>query len=541
MNTPEFPHPLSVPAPPPGPRKGCGDAQGVREGGDSALNAGRRWREWGELGAGGVVDVLVVGGGVTGVGVALDAAARGLRTVLVEKHDLAFGTSRWSSKLVHGGLRYLASGGVGIAHESAVERDVLLTTTAPHLTRPIPQVVPLLPEVGRVQKALVRTGFMAGDVLRRTAGTPAAVLPRSRRVAAAEALRLAPTLRRNGLRGGLLAWDGQLVDDARLVVTIARTAAAYGASVLTRVEARQVTGDSAQLRDTLTGETLTVRARSVINATGVWADRVDPSIELRPSRGTHLVFDAAAFGGLSASLTVPIPGSTSRFVFAFPAAHGRVYLGLTDEDAPGPVPDEPRPTDTEIDFLLDTVNTVLREPLHRTDIRGSFAGLRPLLRTGGDNTSDISREHAVLHSPGGPITVVGGKLTTYRQMAEDAVDAAVAHAGLSASPCTTKRIPLVGAVSGAARDRISAAPLLIERYGTEAEAIGELAHRDPALAEPVAPGIDVLRAEFAYAVSHEGALDENDLLDRRTRIGLVGDDRSAALPAARLAIAASRR
>ncbi|RDI63824.1 glycerol-3-phosphate dehydrogenase/oxidase [Nocardia pseudobrasiliensis] len=508
--------------------------------GNSALNAARRERELRELGDVGIVDVLVVGGGITGVGVALDAAARGLRTVLVEKRDLAFGTSRWSSKLVHGGLRYLASGGVGIAHESAVERDILLTRTAPHLTRAIPQVVPLLPNIGAAQRVLVRAGFFAGDALRRTAGTSAAVLPRSRRVAAAEALRMAPTLRRNGLRGGLLAWDGQLVDDARLVVAIARTAAAHGATVLTRVEATRVTGDSAELRDALTGETLSVRARSVINAAGVWADRVDPSIELRPSRGTHLVFDAAAFGGLSASLTVPIPGSTSRFVFAFPAAHGRVYLGLTDEDAPGPVPDEPEPTDAEIDFLLDTVNTVLREPLRRSDIRGKFAGLRPLLRTADDSTADISREHAVLHSPGGPITIVGGKLTTYRQMAQDAVDAAVTHARLPAGPSTTDRIPLVGAVSGAARDRIPAPPLLVERYGSEAALITELAatHRD--LAAPVAPNLDVLQAEFAYAISHEGALDESDLLDRRTRLGLVTEDRTAALPSARAAFAAQR-
>jgi glycerol-3-phosphate dehydrogenase len=500
--------------------------------GDSALNAARRHRELRELGDGGTIDVLVVGGGVTGTGVALDAAARGLRTVLVEGRDLAFGTSRWSSKLVHGGLRYLASGGVGIAHASAVERHVLLTTTAPHLTRAIPQLVPLLPEVGAAQRMVIRTGFAAGDVLRRSAGTPGAVLPRSRRASVAEALWLAPTVRREGLRGALLAWDGQLVDDARLVVAIARTAAAHGAAVLTRVRAERVSGEEAVLCDALTGETLTVRPRSVVNATGVWADRLDPSIELRPSRGTHLVFDAAAFGGLDAALTVPVPGSISRFVFAFPAAHGRVYLGLTDEDAPGPIPDEPEPTDSEIDFLLDTVNTVLREPLSRSDIRGRFAGLRPLLRTAGDSTADISREHAVLRSPGGPITIVGGKLTTYRKMAQDAVDAAVAHAGLSAGPCRTRRIPLVGAVSGRARDRLDAPPLLIERYGGEAPAIAELAHHDPSLAEPVAPGTDVLRAEFAHAITHEGALDADDLLDRRTRIGLVPADRDAARPVA---------
>lgn len=505
--------------------------------GDAALNADRRTRELRELGDETGIDLLIIGGGVTGAGAALDAAARGLRTVLVERHDLAFGTSRWSSKLVHGGLRYLASGQVGIAHESAVERGILIRTTAPHLVRPLPQLVPLLPGIGAAHRALVRAGFVAGDLLRRGAGTPAAILPRSRRVAAAEALRLAPTVRRAGLRGGLQAWDGQLVDDARLVVALARTAAAQGATVLTRVEALDVTGDSATLRDTLSGERMTVRARAVVNATGVWADQVDPSIELRPSRGTHLVFDAAAFGGLTASLTVPVPGSTSRFVFAFPAAHGRVYLGLTDEDAPGPVPDEPEPTEAEIDFLLDTINTALREPLTRADIRGSYAGLRPLLQTADDSTADISRKHAVLTSPTGVITIVGGKLTTYRRMAQDAVDAAVTRAGLSAGPCRTRRLPLVGAVSGAARDRIDAPSTLIDRYGSEAAAILATAQSDPALAEPVAPGIDVTAAEFAFAVTHEAALTPDDLLDRRTRIGLVRTDRAAATPAALAALA----
>ncbi|MFR9751601.1 glycerol-3-phosphate dehydrogenase/oxidase [Nocardia sp. 004] len=503
----------------------------------SALNAARRTADLSRLGDGAEIDVLVIGGGVTGAGAALDAATRGLRTVLVERHDLAFGTSRWSSKLVHGGLRYLAGGRVGIAHESAVERGILMRTTAPHLVRPLPQLVPLLPAIGTAQAALVRAGFLAGDLLRRGAGTPTAILPRSRRAAAAEAVRLAPTVRRAGLRGGLLAWDGQLVDDARLVVALARTAAAHGARVLTRTEALEVTGNSATLRDTMTGETLTVRPRIVVNATGVWADQVDPSIHLRPSRGTHLVFPAEAFGNLTAALTVPVPGSISRFVFAFPAAHGRVYLGLTDEDAPGPVPDEPKPADTEIDFLLDTINPALREPLTRDDILGSYAGLRPLLQTDENSTADISREHAVLHSPTGIVTIVGGKLTTYRKMAEDAIDAAIAHGGLTAGPCRTKQLPLVGAVSGAARDHLSAPPVLIERYGTEAAAVAAAAQRDPALAEPVAPGSDVLGAEFAFAITHEGALDADDLLDRRTRIGLVAEDRAAAAPAAAAALA----
>lgn len=502
----------------------------------SALNAHRRAAELTALGDDPSVDLLVVGGGVTGAGVALDAATRGLRTVLVEQHDLAHGTSRWSSKLVHGGLRYLAGGKIGIAHESAAERGLLLRRNAPHLVRPLPQLVPLLPGIGRPARTLIRVGFLAGDALRAGAGTPAALLPRSRRVTRAEALRLAPTVRQEGLRGGLQAWDGQLVDDARLVVALARTAAAHGATVLTRVAAEAVTGDGATLRDTRTGETLTVRAAAVINATGVWADRVDPSISLRPSRGTHLVFDAAAFGGLSAALTVPVPGSVGRFIFALPAPHGRVYLGLTDEDAPGPVPDEPRPTEPEIDFLLDTVNTVLRLPLTHGDIRGGYAGLRPLLRTGGENTADISREHAVLTAPNGVITVVGGKLTTYRKMAQDAVDTAVTQRFPAAGPCRTTDLPLVGAVAGAARDRLAAPQLLIERYGAEAPQVAALAAANPELAVPVAPGMDVLAAEFAWSLTREGALDADDLLDRRTRIGLIAADRAAAHPAAAAAV-----
>lgn len=503
-----------------------------------ALNAHRRRRELTALGDNPDIDLLVIGGGVTGAGVALDAAARGLRTVLVERHDLAHGTSRWSSKLVHGGLRYLASGKIGIAHESAVERGILLRRNAPHLVRPIPQLVPLLPGLGLSTRGLIRAGFLAGDALRMSVGTPGALLPRSRRVARAEALRLAPTVRQHGLRGGLQAWDGQLVDDARLVVALARTAAAHGATVLTRVAAEQVGGAGAVLRDTLTGESLEVHAAAVVNAAGVWADQVDPSIELRPSRGTHLVFDAAAFGGLTAALTVPVPGAVGRFVFALPAPHGRVYLGLTDEDAPGPVPDEPRPTGTEIDFLLDTVNTVLRVPLTHTDIRGSYAGLRPLLRTAGGSTADISREHAVLTAPSGLVTVVGGKLTTYRKMAQDAVDAAVARARLSAGPCRTKNLPLAGAVTGAARDRLAAPQLLIERYGADAPAVVALTAANPDLAVPVAPGADVLAAEFRWSLEQEGALDAGDLLDRRTRIGLVPAERAAALAAAVAAVAA---
>lgn len=499
---------------------------------NSALNADRRRRELSELadgGRSGDIDVLVIGGGITGVGTALDAASRGLRTVLVDKHDLAFGTSRWSSKLAHGGLRYLASGNVGIARESAVERGILMTRTAPHLVRALPQLVPLLPSVGLFEKTLVRIGFLAGDALRVTARTPSSVLPRSRRVGAERAAQLAPAVRRDGLRGGLLAYDGQLVDDARLVVALARTAAAHGATVLTRVGAYDVTGDSARLRDELTGEELTIRARAVVNAAGVWAGQVDSDIRLKPSRGTHLVLPAELLGNPTAALTVPIPGETNRFVFALPAQLGRVYLGLTDEAVDGAVPDVPVASDGEIGFLLDTVNTALATPVTRSDVLGTFAGLRPLLDTGEGETADLSRNHAVLRSSNGVVSVVGGKLTTYRKMAQDAVDAAIAAGGLAARECVTKRLPAVGADRTAPRNLPSS---LIARYGSEAGIVagcGELT--------PVADGIDVTHAELAFAVSHEGALDVDDLLDRRTRIGLVREDRDRALPAAERALA----
>jgi glycerol-3-phosphate dehydrogenase len=490
----------------------------------SVLNAARRARDLAALADGGAVDLLVIGGGITGTGAALDAAARGLRVVLVESRDWAFGTSRWSSKLVHGGLRYLASGRIGIARESAVERHILMTKVAPHLIHPLATVVPALPQMGWTERALIRAGFVAADGLRRTAGTSSQLLPRSRRVSPAEAQRLFPGVNPAGLRGGYVAWDGQLVDDARLVVTVARTAAELGATVLTRVRAEDVTGTSARLVDGLTGQTLTVSARAVINAAGVWAGDVDPSVRLRPSRGTHLVFAASTFGNPTASITVPVPGSISRFVFAMPEPLGRVYLGLTDEDAPGPIPDEPAAADTEIDFLLDTINTALARPVSRADVLGTYSGLRPLVDVGDGATADVSRKHAVTVGPDGVVSIVGGKLTTYRQMAEDVVDRAIVQAGLRAQPCRTKTIPLVGAPARADSQPTEGLPeSLVSRFGGRAREVLEVASvADPLAA--IAAGIDVTRAEVAYAVTHEGALDAADVLDRRTRIGLVRRD-----------------
>lgn len=509
----------------------------MRAVGDSSLNAARRDRDLDWLDGGGTVDVLVVGGGVTGAGVALDAAARGLSVVLAEKHDLAFGTSRWSSKLVHGGLRYLAAGRVGIAYESAAERGIMLKHTAPHLVHPVPQLAPWVPSASLAQAAMLRGAFLGGDVLRIATRTSGRVLPRSRRVSTAEAMRYAPTLQPDGLRGGFLTWDGQLYDDARLVVAIARTAAAYGARVLTHCSAVQATGRGAVLVDEFSGRRIDVDARVVVNAAGIWAGEVAPGIRLRPSRGTHLVLPQSAFGGLTALLTVPVPGELRRVVMAIPAPDDRVYVGLTDVDAPGPIPDVPSATEEEISFLLDTVNLALGTPVTRADLIGTFAGLRPLLDTGSDATADLSRRHAVITAPDGLITVVGGKLTTYRRMAEDAVDAAVRSTGLRADRCRTRRLPLVGATR---RDRLAGlrAPIrFVHRYGTEAIDVLSLATDDPTLLDPVADNVPTTRAELLFGVRHEGALTEDDLLDRRTRIGLSATARTASLSAAREALA----
>ncbi|BBZ13359.1 glycerol-3-phosphate dehydrogenase/oxidase [Mycobacterium branderi] len=493
----------------------------------TALNAARRTADLTALADGAPLDLLVIGGGITGAGIALDAASRGLSVALVEKHDLAFGTSRWSSKLVHGGLRYLATGNVGIARRSAVERGILMTRNAPHLVRAMPQLVPLLPSMGRAERALVRAGFLAGDVLRKAAGTPSSVLPRSRRISAQRVIEMAATVRRDGLDGGLLAYDGQLIDDARLVVAVARTAAQHRARILTYVAASEATGSSVRLTDQRSGESFDVSARAVINATGVWAGEIDPALKLRPSRGTHLVFDAETLGNPTAALTIPIPGELNRFIFAMPEQLGRVYLGLTDEDASGAIPDVPQPSPAEIDFLLQTVNRALEITLDDSDVIGAYAGLRPLIDTGAGRTADVSRDHAIVESDSGVISVIGGKLTEYRRMAQDVLDHAVERRGLTAGVCRTPDLPLLGALANSGSDVALTTDLpesLIARYGAEAANVVATASCERPT-DPVADGIDVTRAEFEYAITHEGALDAGDILDRRTRIGLVPADR----------------
>ena len=494
------------------------------------LDARQRARDLDRLTERGV-DVLVVGGGVTGAGVALDAAARGLTVALCERTDLAAGTSRWSSKLVHGGLRYLAHGELGLARESARERAVLMGVTAPHLVGRLPFLVPDV--AGRDVTALAELGGRLGDAVRGSVRGGRRSLPRTGRIGPEGVTRLAPAVRPG--RGGVVFWDGQLVDDARLVVALARTASAFGAGVLTGATVTDVDGGTVGL--SVDGGEHAVRAGVVVNATGVWAQRLAPGVQLAPSRGSHLVVPAARFGSPSAALTVPLPGSRSRYVFALPQPGGLVYLGITDEPVDGPVPDaDPVPSDAEVRQLLDTVNRVLAVPLTRADVVGAYAGLRPLVLPAsagagpGDATSDLSRRH-LLRWDGPVLTVVGGKLTTYRAMAAETVDAVVARLGRGARRSPTARLPLVGAAPGPALARVDAPARLVQRYGTEAPGVAALG------SELVLEGRAETVGELRFAVRAEGARTVADLLDRRTRIGLVTSAREQAVAVAEAVLA----
>jgi len=470
-----------------------------------SLDGARRARELAALAAGEAVDVLVVGGGIVGAWAALDAATRGLSVALVERGDLAQGTSRWSSKLAHGGLRYLAHGDVGVAWESARERAILMDVSAPHLIRALPMLIPLGAQVSRATGTKLEVGLRLGDALRAAAGTSRRRLPPARRVSVEEARRLAPGLSDRQLRGALLHWDAQIEDDARLVVAVARTAAAYGARILTYVEARALRADGATVADVLGAApgggadahdaSFDIRARNVINATGVWAGELSGgAVRLRPSKGSHLLVLADAVGEPRAAVNAPLPGESSRFVFAVPRTDGLVMIGITDAPFEGPIPDEPAVGADEEEFLLSAIGRVLVRTPTREDVAGRFAGLRPLLAADGA-TADLSRRHAVVEHDG-TVIVVGGKLTTARRMAQDALDHVAARPGAAAGRCITHRIRLAGA------DR---------------------------------PQAD-LAAQLRFAVEHELALTVGDLLDRRTRLGLVPERRAAALDAAHAAL-----
>jgi glycerol-3-phosphate dehydrogenase len=504
------------------------------------LNAARRAKDLETLADGAAVDVLVVGGGVTGAGVALDAATRGLSVALLERRDLATGTSRWSSKLAHGGLRYLAKGQFGVAWESARERQRLATHIAPHLIRALPQLTPVFGRVPPPVAVALETGIRMGDGMRALAGTSRRRLPPMRRIGADEARLWGPAIKPEQLRGAILHWDGQLEDDARLVVAIARTAAAYGASVVTYAEVNRIHEAGATATDAITGDTFEVKARHVINATGVWADRLVDGISLRPSRGSHLLVSAERLGNPRASVNVPVPGHFGRFVFAVPRSDGLVMIGLTDDPfRAAEIPDAPRPAPEDEAFLLETASLALAQPITHADVLGSYAGLRPLL---GDRdpdndgaTSDLSRRHAVIEDAATKaITVVGGKLTTYRQMAQDAVDVVTQRPGVEAGPCRTARLALVGAQPHGKLTPAGVPARLFNRFGAEAQEIAAMG------TEPVAARLPALAGEFRAAAEREGAITADDILDNRTRLGLVPAWREQAAEEAAYAIASSR-
>jgi glycerol-3-phosphate dehydrogenase len=483
-------------------------------------------------------DVLVIGGGVTGTGAAVDAASRGLSVALVEARDLAAGTSSRSSKLIHGGLRYLEQLEFGLVHEALRERGLLATRLAPHLVRPVPFLVPLerasLP-VRAWQRAYFGAGVMLYDAFAGLVGRGRG-MPLHRQLSRTGARRVFPSLREDAISGAIRYYDGQL-DDARLVVTLARTAASLGAAIATSARAvgllrhaREVTG--VRVRDMETGEEIDVRARTVISAAGVWSNDISallpdarPGLRVRASKGVHLVVPRSAITG-DAGLILRTPSSV---LFVIPWG-GHWIIGTTDTDWRLDR-DHPAASGRDIAYLLNAVNAVLDRPLSTSDIEGVYAGLRPLLAGEAEMTSKLSREHAVVEPMLGLFLVAGGKLTTYRVMAADVADRAARRLGAT-RPSRTDQLPLLGADGYAAtwRDRADLARRhgvpagvvehLLERYGTLTAQVLALVHSDPVLAVPLSGAPEYLSAEIAYAASAEAALHLDDALTRRTRVSI---------------------
>ncbi len=486
-------------------------------------------------------DVLVVGGGITGVGVALDAATRGLRTALVERDDFASGTSSKSSKLVHGGLRYLQQREFGLVYEALAERQIALNN-APHLVHVLPFLVPILTRDGIIDRRIARLLGTAMWMYDLTGGLR--IRKFHERISKADALAHMPTLRAANVAGGYLYYDAQ-TDDARLTLTVARTAAAYGAAVLNHASMAELRKDAGGrvvgARVVADGKEIEVRARCVVNAAGVWADDVRALDEgehpssIRPAKGVHITLPWAKVRNDIAAI-VPVR-EDRRSVFVVPWGDF-TYVGTTDTDYDGPL-DDPRCDASDVQYLLRALNGVLAEPVTEADIVGTWAGLRPLLRSAeSERTADLSRRHGVRVSESGVITVTGGKLTTYRRMAADTVDQAERHLGTKPTRCRTKKLRLLGGegYEPPAPAHEPAPPgrepgvheHLGGRYGTEAAALLALVDAEPTLGEPLVPGLPYLRAEAVYAARHEMATSVDDVLSRRTRARLLARDASAA-------------
>jgi glycerol-3-phosphate dehydrogenase len=495
------------------------------------------------------LDVLVVGGGVVGAGCALDAATRGLTVGIVEAHDWASGTSSRSSKLIHGGLRYLEMLDFRLVREALKERGLLLDRLAPHLVHPVPFLYPLTGHVW--ERAYAGSGVALYDGMSVSSGHGRG-LPAHRHLTRRHALRIAPSLRKDSLVGAIQYYDAQ-VDDARFVATLVRTAASYGAHAANRArvvaflrEGERVVG--AVVRDELSGNEYRIRASQVINATGVWTDDVQEMVgergkfHVRASKGVHLVVPRDRIQSESGIIL----RTEKSVLFIIP--WGRHWIiGTTDTDWKLDK-ENPAATAADIDYVLAHVNKVLNTPLSREDVEGVYAGLRPLLAGESEETSKLSREHVVSHVVPGLVVVAGGKYTTYRVMAEDAVNAAVHGLDQRVPASCTDNVPLLGASGYAAqwnsRARLANGSVLhvawiehlLRRYGTTAGELLELVQQNPDLAQPLDGAEDYLRAEVVYAATHEGALDLEDVLTRRTRICFETFDRGvrAARPTAEL-------
>ena len=501
------------------------------------------------LSSGAELDVLVVGGGVTGSGCALDAVTRGLSVGLVEKRDFASGTSSRSSKLIHGGLRYLEMFDFALVAEALKERGLLLTRLAPHLVRPVPFLYPLTKPV--VERPYVEAGLSLYDSMAR-AGKFSAGLPWHKHLTRRQALKIAPALKSTALVGAVHYYDAK-VDDARHTMEIARTAASYGAHVATRVEVvgflRQgERGTGVRALDKLSGREFEIHARQIVNATGVWTDDTQAMVgergqfHVRASKGIHLVVPRDRIHSKSGLIL----RTEKSVLFVIP--WGRHWIiGTTDTDWDLDKA-HPAATQADIDYLLGHVNRILTTELTQADVEGVYAGLRPLLSGESDQTSKLSREHIVAHPAPGLVVVAGGKYTTYRVMAKDAIDEAARGLGGDVPESTTEDIPMVGAVGYAAMWNRRAAlaresglhveriEKMLMRHGILITEILTLVAEDASLGEPLAGGEDYLKAEIVYAASHEGALHLDDILARRTRLSIESFDRAitASRPAAEL-------
>ena len=500
-------------------------------------------------------DVLVVGGGITGAGVALDAASRGLKTALVERDDFASGTSSKSSKLIHGGLRYLQQHEYRLVYENLAERQRLLDN-APHLVSPLPFLIPLFGKPGVVNKSVARVYRTALWLYDLTGGVR--IGRRHEKVTREQALEHMPTLRADRLAAGFLYWDARS-DDARLTLTVLRTAVLdYGATAANHTRVTGLVTDVGRV----CGATVApdgavpfdIRASVVINAAGVWSDQVrafdeghDPH-SIRPAKGIHITVPEEAFPCDIAAVIPVKEDKRSIFVVSW---GDQVYLGTTDTAWDGPL-DDPSCTPEDVDYILGAANAVSTRRLTRGDITGIWSGLRPLLApeqkgATSERTADLSRRHTVRASDGGLVTVTGGKLTTYRKMAEDTVDTAVTVLGRKGLRCRTRNLRLHGAPAGKRSEpeaggagvnlrtdpdhpAMTRATILAGRYGTEAPAVLAMAEGRPELLEPMVTGLPYLAVEALWAVRREMAGSISDVLDRRTQSS-YRDARAAAAAA----------